>query len=640
MSLRYTFFAVLLTLLVFFLNYLFLEGFFGYGLANEDIPYLSNYKTNIHMVDNNYLVRIYKTWVHTGLNWAHQIMYIGTLDELFPYNWELTHKLNFIWKVLATLSIYPTMWVLTKRKLLATLSTLIYAILPSANGSLQINCLGTEYWGVIFLNLFIVSYYLLIRNQKSIKLLLLSFILLYMAILSASTRMIPIFVLLGITEIIIAIKGISKFKTTILRIIVYLVPFYLLFRLVDPGTFARGNPYNNLLKDLIAGNWQLLITPLAGLGFTLITPDSVRFFGIWNLNTLESYFGNLLGHGIIPLFLIFTFILAPVISQKPKRFIIITFILSTFFQILIYIFYNHYYYIPQQLALPYNGTLDFATLPGILGAFIIAIALATGFEWYRTGMKNRILLLVFLSPLLSLSFISATWFSIGKHFGYEGPVHRYLTVPAIGMSIFISSIIFLIFTRIQTSKRTVSPYAFFLMTALIYLVIFSYQGNQYFKLFKSLGEDMAAQKHIQEIIFNTPAVKKDNLLFYYEPRIKTPEDKYWFTALNYGRMIEWLFLHKYYEQPDRKVNGCLNWVDDGFYSLNNFKKIYKYSNNQATFNMTNAFCTKDSIGGHITHTFKQDDFFAFTLKGDQVVDITQEVLERLHRELDNNTNPL
>ena len=174
---------------------------------------------------------------------------------------------------------------------------------------------------------------------------------------------------------------------------------------------------------------------------------------------------------------------------------------------------------------------------------------------------------------------------------------------------------------------------------MIYLVVFSYKGNQYFKLFKSLGEDMAAQKHIQEIIFNTPAVKKDNLLFYYEPRIKTAEDKYWFTALNYGTMIEWLFLHKYYEQPDRKVNGCLNWVDDGFYSLNNFKKIYKYSNNQATFNMTNAFCTKNSIGNHTTHTFNQDDFFAFTLQGDRVIDITQEVLERL-KQVDNNTNSL
>ncbi|TSC88533.1 MAG: hypothetical protein G01um10147_29 [Microgenomates group bacterium Gr01-1014_7] len=631
-------FGISLVLAVLFLNYIFAQDFFGYGLVNEDIPYLRDYKADNRIVDNNYLVRVYKTWVHTGLGWAHQILYAGTLDELFPYNWELTHKLNFIWKILAALSIYPTLWVLTKRKFLATLATLIYAILPSANGSLQINVTGTEYWGVIFLNLFIISYYFLIRDQKNIKLLVLSFILLYVAIFSAPMRMIPTFILLVIMEIIIAIKGISKFKTTILRIIIYLVPFYLLFRLVDPGTFARGNSYNNLLKDLFAGNWQLLINPLAGLGFTLINPDSVRFFGIWNLRTLESYFGNLFGRGIIPLFLIFTFVLAPVISQKPKRFIITTFILSTFFQILIYIFDTHYYYIPKELALPYNGTLDFATLPGILGAYIIAIALATGFEWYKTGMKDKILLAVFISPLLSLSFICATWLSIGKHFGYEGPVHRYLTVPAIGVSIFISSILILIFKRIQTSKRTAGLYAFFLVIFLIYLVVFSYKGNQYFKMIKSLGEDMAVQKHIQEVFFNTtPASKRDNLILYYEPRLVTVEDRYWYTALNYGRITLWVFLHKYYNKPDRKVNGCLDWVDNGF---NEFKKIYKYSNNQVTFNSITAFCTKDSVLYSGTHTFYQDDFFAFTLKGDQVVDITKEVLERLHKELDNNTNPL
>lgn len=633
------FFVIFLVLAVLFLNYIFAQDFFGYGLVNEDIPYLRDYKANNQIVDNNYLVRVYKIWVHTGLGWAHQILYVGTLDELFPYNWELTHNLNFIWKILAALSIYPTLWVLTKRKLLATLATLLYAILPSANGSLQINCTGTEYWAVFFLNLFIISYYYLIRDQRNIKLLILSFILLYLAIFSAPMRMVPTFVLLVIAEIIIAIRGISKFKTSIFRIMIYLVPFYLMFRLVDPGTFlSRGTPYNNLLKDLFAGNWQLLITPLSGLGFTLINPDSVRFFGIWNLSTLGSYFGNLFGHGIIPLFLIFTFILAPVISQKPKRFIKLTLILSTFFQILIYIFNTHYNYIPQQLALPYNGTLDFATLPAILGSYIVSFALATGFEWYKTGMKNKILLLIFISPLLSLAFVCATWLSIGKHFGYEGPVHRYLTVPAVGMSIFISSILTLIFKKIQTSKRTALIYGFVLMTFIIYLISFSYRGNQYFKMIKSLGEDMVAQKHIQEIFFNTvPAAKRDNIILYYEPRLKTDEDRYWYTALNYGTIILWLYLQKYYNTPDRKVNGCLAWVDNGF---NEFKKIYKYSNNQITFNVTNAFCNKDSVTYSGTYTYYQDDFFAFTLKGDQVVDITKEVLERLHRELDNNTNTL
>lgn len=635
-----SFFGIFLVLAVLFLNYFFLRDFFGYGLVNEDIPYLRDYKSDPNYVDNNYLVRVYKTWVHTGLGWAHQILYAGTLDEIFPYNWELTHNLNFIWKILATLSIFPTLWVLTKRLPLATLATLIYAFFPSANGSLQINVTGTEYWGVIFLNLFIISYYFLIRNQKSIKLLLLSFILLYIAILSASMRMIPTLVLLAVTEIILAFKGISKFKITILRIIIYLVPFYLMFRLVDPGTLSRGDPYNNLIKDLLAGNWQLLINPLAGLGFSLMTPDSVRLFGIFGnltLSNLGSYFGNLFGRGIIPLFLILTFILAPAISQKPKRFILITIILNAVFLILIYIFDTHYFYIPKELALPYNGTLEFATLPAIIGAYIVAIALATGFEWYKTGMKDKMFLVVFISPLLSLAFIGATWLSIGKHFAYEGPVHRYLTVPALGVSIFISSILILIFKRIQTSKRTAGLYTLFLVTFLIYLISFSYKGNQYFKMIKSLGEDMAVQKHIQEVFFNTVDTKRDNILVYYEPRLVTAEDRYWYTALNYGRITLWLYLHKYYKQPDRKVNGCFGWVDNGF---NEFRKIYKYSNNQATFSLTNTFCTKNSVNYHYTHIFNQDDFFAFTLKRDQVVDITKEVLQRLHRELDNNTNPL
>ena len=136
---------------------------------------------------------------------------------------------------------------------------------------------------------------------------------------------------------------------------------------------------------------------------------------------------------------------------------------------------------------------------------------------------------------------------------------------------------------------------------------------------------------------NAIPIKGEDIIVYYEPNLATEEDRYWFTALNYGRMTLWLYLHKYYEKPDRKVNGCIDWVNGGFKEL---KRFYKYSNNQATFNMTSAFCYKDSIQGlNNTHIFYQDDFFAFTLKGDQVVDITMEVLERL-KNVDNSPNPL
>ena len=294
MSLRSSsIFITFLVLEVFFINYFLLQDFFGYGLTNEDIPYLRDYKSWYQITDSSYLIKVYKTWIHAGPNWAHQILYVGAVDDLFPYNWELTQKLNFIWKSLAALSLFPFLWILTKRKLIAILATLMYSILPSANGSLTINCTGTEYLGVIFLNLFIFSYYYLIKNQKSIKLLILSFILLYISIFAAPVRMIPILALLAITEIILAISGISKFKIALFRIIIYLLPFYLLFRLIDPGTLSRGSLYDNLLKDLLAGNWQLLITPLAGLGFMLMSTSSVYSFGgNPNLETLGSYFSH------------------------------------------------------------------------------------------------------------------------------------------------------------------------------------------------------------------------------------------------------------------------------------------------------------------------------------------------------------
>ena len=639
MSLRSSsIFITFLVLVVFFINYFFLQDFFGFGLTNEDIPYLRDYKSWYQITDSSYLIKVYKTWIHAGPNWAHQILYVGAVDDLFPYNWELTQKLNFIWKSLAALSLFPFLWILTKRKLIAILATLMYSILPSANGSLTINCTGTEYLGVIFLNLFIFSYYYLIKNQKSIKLLTLSFILLYISIFAAPVRMIPILVLLGLTEIILVISGISKFKTTFFRIIIYLAPFYLMFRLIDPGTLSRGSLYDNLLKDLLAGNWQLLITPLAGLGFMLMSTKDILFFGgNPNLDSLGSYFSHYLTHGFIPLLLIITFCLAFVISQKPKRFFISIFIMNTIFQILIYIFDTHYLYIPSQQALPYNGGLEFATIPAILGSYIISIALMAGFEWYKTGKKDKVLFLTFITPLLSFSLISATWLAIGKNYGYEGPVQRYLTVPTVGMGIFISSILFLTYRKFQISKRWGIIYGLALGIFIIYLISFSYKENQYFKIHRSWGEDMAAQKHIQEQFIKAIPVKGEDILVYYEPNLVTEEDRYWFTAINYGRMSLWLFLHNYYEKSDRKVNGCIDWVNGGYKEL---KRFYNYSNNQAAFKMISAFCYKNSIQGlDNNHTFNQDDFFAFTLKGDQVVDITIEVLERL-KNVDNSPNPL
>src|SRR3989344_2903294 len=243
MSLRSSsIFITFLVLVVFFINYFFLQDFFGFGLTNEDIPYLRDYKSWYQITDSSYLIKVYKTWIHAGPNWAHQILYLGAVDDLFPYNWELTQKLNFIWKSLAALSLFPFLWILTKRKLIAILATLMYSILPSANGSLTINCTGTEYLGVIFLNLFIFSYYYLIKNQKSIKLLILSFILLYISIFAAPVRMIPILALLAITEIILAISGISKFKIALFRIIIYLLPFYLLMELSKAANFQLKDP--------------------------------------------------------------------------------------------------------------------------------------------------------------------------------------------------------------------------------------------------------------------------------------------------------------------------------------------------------------------------------------------------------------
>ena len=623
-------FVIFLVLTVFFLNYFFLQDFFGYGLTNEDIPYLESYKDRSVYAYDNFFVKIYQTWIHAGPNWAHQILYVGVMDEQFPYNWELTQKLNFIWKILAALSVFPLLWVLTKHRLLAILATLLYAILPSANGSLTINCTGTEYLGVIFLNLFIVSYYYLIKNQKSLKLLILSFILLYISIFAAPVRMIPILVLLAIAEIILVVLGISKLKATLLRITIYLLPFYLALRLIDPNTLQRGDFYNNLFKDLLSGNWQLLITPLAGLGFMLMSTKDILFFGgNPNLENLGDYFVTLFKSGFIPLLVIISFMITPVIFKKPKRYFLRILVLNTFFLTLIYFFDTHYLHIPKELALPYNGGLEFATIPAILGAYIISIALMVGFEWYKTGKKDKVLFLTFITPFLSFSLISATWLVIGKNYGYEGPVQRYLTVPTVGMGIFISSILVLIYRKIQTSKRMGIIYRLALGIFIIYLISFSYKENQYFKIHRSWGEDMAAQKHIQEQFMNAIPIKGEDIIVYYEPNLATEEDRYWNAALNVGRITQWVYLHRYYQAPDRRLNGCIDWVNGDFKEL---KRFYNYSNNQITFNMTHTFCYKNSSiwDGNLTHTFYQDDFFAFTLKGDQVVDITKEVLEKLN----------
>lgn len=463
---------LLCAILVFITQFNLLQPILQYRLFNytEDWPFLIYY----HTLDLNFLDKMIYVWKNFGQHTSAQLFHIGILSDIFGFNYSAYQVVNVTLKAIGTISFFPLLLVLFKDRKLAFLGTLLFGISSATAGSFLWVVKGSEYLGVMLMNLFLITYYfVIVKNSK--KLLILSSILFLISYLMAPPRMFPMLILVPLVEIYWLFKEckFSNIRYSVIRGLVYLAPVILISSQAPVSSCC---PFISrpqiLLKDLINGNWQNLLDPFSGIGWTLVTNDYFRFFG----KLEEATFANLISYlsfllkGPILIFGIVTLILAPVISTRPKKVFILIFGINFVAQILLFFVANQRFNVPSDLVTPDSpGHFTITKYPAILAIYIFSVSFVSFFEW-RNNRKNNLLRAIWTGPIFSIIFLWPTWIVMGPLINDYFSTHWYFGIPAMGTTLFLAAILIQFYEKLKRRRilRIFALFVIFSITAIFY----------------------------------------------------------------------------------------------------------------------------------------------------------------------------
>lgn len=621
----------ILTLLVIFSQFILLKPIIGQGLTNED--YVGFFKVRLYK-DQMFSDPI-KTWRAIGLHDATHDFYIGFLNKFFGEDYTMYLYTSIFIKIIATLLLYPLIFIITKSKLLGFLGSFLFGLSYPSTGALYLYVVGNEYLGVALMNLFLIVYYLCIKKPSYLLITLLSLIIL-LCFLASPIRIFPIFILVLLIEAYILIKNkFSKFYLPVIRIIAIFLPV-ILVTVLSAANSGSGSydlsGWPDFLKKITNGNWFLLLNPLWGLGYTFLPAAYLNFLVPINISTiftflLSLFLGPLIKLGIVSLILSF------LISVKKLRFFLTLMLINLIFDIVVFILYTHHLGIPPALVREYSGPSFVAGLySGILAAFIFSIAISCGIEWVLTGKKNLLLFFAFISPFISLFFILGQWFFTRDYYMYQEGIHRYFVIPAIGSCLFIASILVIIYQRRSVYFRIPA----LLLITFILFQFFNISRAEISQLFngkKGSGRELKVQQSMQEQTMNyIPRDRLNEDVFVY---IKFKSDKFedanqWEDTFDWRDLTYWMSIKKSY-LTNKIIDGCvvLTW------DLSVLKKIATIQNGVKGFLYKNEGaqemrCFHNATGYTLDGKFVNlDNFYAFAIDGPKVINITDEVKKKL-----------
>ena len=621
-------------LIIVVLNLYLLRSYFGYGLVNEDWQYIVAYK----IVNLDILSKYFYFWREVGPRGGYYIFYLGLIDQIFPKNYELIQIINFSLKIIATISLFPVIWVITKDKILAFLSVLFFGISFSAAGLLTYAATGVEYLGIIFINLLVVSYYYFWKTRK-VKYFLFSFLFLNASLLTAYLRSLPIFLIIVIFEVLMIKNKKTLLKDSLIRMLILILPSLIMFigisRQISNATQGSLYDTSRLTDIFLLKNWYHFISPISGIGFQFISTKDIQLFGSWDLIHFSSFIKYIFPRIFLLLSFLSILIIRLIAPKHKSYFFLLIFLDGVFLLLLFGLITSFRFLFPTMLPSYDFGSQLVAFFAAIIGSFVLSTSLVSGLVWLKEKRNNISLFLVFISPLLSFLFILFPWVYAGIHFTFEGGIHRYLAVPALGISIFLAALVNLGIKN--KSKWKIVDCVFMILVIVFCFVTAQKELSYYFDIYRSLGVDIKAQRYIQDKFYNTFIKDKDNLLIYFEQDTKpTANTLYWERALEFGHLPDWVYLDKYYQSASNEsLKNCVAIVPD----YDRLEKSVRVVKNDLEFSLV-TLCKEDLnknlAGNYIgisNRVFKESEFLAFTIKDGKIINISETILNRLKMKL-------
>lgn len=623
---------VIIVPLIFFLQSKLLAPHLKYGFGDVDWGYLYQYK----MLGDAPLTKIYEVWKGVGV-YTYGVYYMGILEHFFPiddFNFINIHKANHFFKFLSAITLFPLILVFTGKRLLAALTTILYAVSSSAVAPLYTAQVSGYFLAITVMNIFVTYYILIVKNNKTGLLWLIAGVFLFILTLFLATeRMYPLIPLIFLGEFLWIysqrFSG-SIIKSSIKRQIAFIFPLILAFLLKK---FGGSSEFGDLMsfflntqtifQKILEGYWQLALNPPISLASLFFPREYWGLLGSdrYALTGFFEYLGFFLGPFLA--FLILTSFLSILISKKPRRFILINSIFAIISSIVVYILASH------QLSLNEAIRISWDTMflkPSLVGVFILSTTLTLLIEWILSGKERGYTLFLFLGPAIAFFIIFLTWIPSDYTLIVDG-IHRYLAIPAIFSSFFIASLITLTFEKFKKLKY-IGNFSWLILLIVIPIIQLNFflVGKYFDQELRYSGMDGVEQNRMKNklISYLGDFDFKEPSLFYFDE--EDAENGYFHETTILAGFSIWI-----------KFRG--NSVPDGI--------APEFIRNSNLGSETNVYCTGvnvDCIGKLKTYVTLQNKgkgilyknifyppnrFYAFRLKDRDIFDIKDEILQKI-----------
>lgn len=595
---------LLLVIIVGWLQITLLGPHLKYGFTPDDWWPLTHYKIGGFL----------GTWKEQGIYTSYQGFYINILHNLFGFNFEAYQMTNHILKAVSILALFPVLLLVFKNRLLSFVTTILYAMAYSPVGTLELVVRGSDFIAIFFMCIFFIAYYhVLARGLNDTFQLIGLTILLFISMFFSPIRIYPLLIFILFIELYLCLS--KRSKSTILdsikRICFIFSPYFLIIILSPSSVISFTVNAPAILNRIIIGNWQLLLYPLGSLGSLFFLNDHWKILGTIQIKSFTDYIAYL---AITPL-LIFAFItlffttILSIPSKKFLKFFLRVLSINLFFQLLVFVLVKHRESISSNIRMNYDPV---ELYPVLFAIFVLVFSFSVWVEWVKRGKKDYLLFAFWVGPIFSFVYIFWTWIFKDWTVLFKG-VHTYLNIPSIGISLFIGSILVLLYQKIRPIKifgKYLAPLVFLLMIPIFNISSSTIQRNW---LLNNYSMNATEHEAIRNRLWNklTDFDNTKPSLFYFDTSGDYINGRFYEQSM-LGRLSDWMYFKGNFNSGSCAVPVFI------INQLEQLKKMVTVKDGKMGFYYHN-YCFEPFF-------YQLQNFYAFKLMNKQPIDIKDAVL--------------
>ncbi|MBU0569232.1 hypothetical protein KKB40_00430 [Patescibacteria group bacterium] len=606
---------ILLVPTILFIQELALKEHLLYGFRDVDWGFIRDYK----LLPSFSLNQILTAWRQWGV-YTYQMYYIGIQEQIFGINFLAFNRITQFFKFLSVLTIYPLMLMISKRKLTAFVTTIIYAAASPAVGAMFSVVTSGNYLAVVLMNFFLIFYLKVVSSKKPRWVLFFFSLLLFFITMFLSTeRMYPLlFLILAVEFFRTRLHKTARLFDwrAIVRVMAFWLPAFVVY-IFKPNVFIQFFRGTQLILGRIKeGNWQLLLTPFASLGSIFLPKEQWGSFGVVSIAGFFAFY-DFMKVSLLPFILGSTVLISILLPKKKMRFVTQTLVVMTLLSAISYLLASHNQAIDPSLRVHFDMAL---MTPILFGVFLLALSFSFWCVWLDQR-KNHLFLFLSLSPAIAFLFIVVTWIASDYVLVFTG-VQRYLTIPAIGSSMFVTGITVMIFDRLRKTKfiKVFSPLVFVLLIPFIAVNIMASKKFFYDELYSGGMIGFKQTKMKDEFWSYVPSFSDTEPSLFYFDESTDYENGYFHESAIIAGFKAWPLFRGRDVVVTRPIPGIIrtniNCVERKHDCVGFISEYLIEEEGKRGIMWKNTF-------------YKPENFYAFRLNNKHVINITSEVKEEL-----------